>query len=140
MKRSVAVALLFLFPLALSAQQINEVIEVNVVEIEVVVLDSHGKPVPGLTKDDFEVREGGKKREITNFYAVDHGEIHYDAPAAPLPATTSAEPPPAPIPAPPLHYVIYVDNAHLDLKQRNRVLDSLRKFINEYPLHGRLWT
>src|SRR3954470_9379520 len=127
MKRSVAVALLLLFPLALPAQQINEVIEVNVVEIEVVVLDSHGKPVSGLTKDDFEVREGGKKREITNFYAVDHGEIHYDAPAAPLSATTTAapEPPPAPIPAPPLHYVIYVDNAHLDLKQRNRVLDSL---------------
>src|SRR5258707_8475528 len=70
----IAVALSSLFALA-AAAQVNEVIEVRVVEVEVVVTDAHGKPVSGLTKNDFELREGGKPREITNFYAVDRGEI-----------------------------------------------------------------
>jgi hypothetical protein len=43
-----AFAVLFGFYNAIAfGQQINEVIEVRVVEVEVVVVDSHGKPVSG---------------------------------------------------------------------------------------------
>jgi VWFA-related protein len=37
------------------------------VELEVVVRDNHGQPVPGLTKDDFIVYDSRKTRDITSF-------------------------------------------------------------------------
>src|SRR4051812_41305069 len=121
----IAVALSFLLPLT-AAAQVSEVIEVRVVEVEVVVTDAHGKPVSGLTKYDFELREGGQLREITNFYAVDRGEIRRDETPAAKPQTAAA--PAVHIPAPPTHIAFFVDNVHLDLRQRNRVLAAVRKF------------
>lgn len=111
--------------------QINEVIEVRVVEVEVVVVDGQGRPVPGLTKGDFELREGGKVREVTNFYAVARGQLLRDG-GPPKTATETAvaaadEPP---IPAPPTHIVFFVDDDHLDLRQRNRVLAAVRRFAD----------
>jgi VWFA-related protein len=43
--------------------------ETPLVELEVVVRDDRGRPVPGLTKDDFTVLDSGKQREITSFNA-----------------------------------------------------------------------
>src|SRR5436309_13396848 len=42
-------------------------VEVHVVNVDVSVTDSHSRPVPGLTKDDFEVFEDGVPQKITNF-------------------------------------------------------------------------
>jgi VWFA-related protein len=55
---------------ALLIAQISETIEVRVTNIDVVVTDRSGKRVTGLTRDDFEVYENGKARELTNFYEV----------------------------------------------------------------------
>jgi len=88
-----AVVLFSLIAFAASAQ-VSEVIEVRVIEIEVVVVDSHGDPVRGLTKGDFELREGGQPREITNFYAVDRGQLLRE----PLPDAARDAPPPEPPP------------------------------------------
>ncbi len=41
--------------------------QARLVQIEIVVRDSHGKPVKELTKDDFEVLDSGKKRETVAF-------------------------------------------------------------------------
>ena len=41
--------------------------ETRVVEVGVVVRDSRSHSVGGLTRDDFEIEDGGKKREITAF-------------------------------------------------------------------------
>ena len=62
----------FLISIAAEAQlpPTSETIDVNVVEVDVVVLDAQGKPVPGLERKDFDLRVGGRKRTITNFYAV----------------------------------------------------------------------
>ena len=40
---------------------------VDHVAVDVVVTDSHGKPVPGLTKEDFDVVEQGRPQTIADF-------------------------------------------------------------------------
>src|SRR3954449_4831512 len=47
--------------------QVTERIEVRVVNVDVTVT-SKGVPVSGLTRDDFEVFEDGKRQAISNFY------------------------------------------------------------------------
>jgi VWFA-related protein len=61
-------------------------VETRQVEVGVVVRDSHGRAVAGLTKDDFEVEDQGKRREITAFTA-EH---------APPAAAKGGQPSPAP--------------------------------------------
>jgi len=56
--------------LFLNGAQINEEVEVNLIELPVAVTDSAGVPIVGLTKADFQVRESGQVRTITNFDAA----------------------------------------------------------------------
>lgn len=48
--------------------------EVNVVNVDVVVTDRDGRPVTDLTKADFDLYDGKKRVEISNFFAVANGE------------------------------------------------------------------
>ncbi len=133
MGRSLSAVVLLSLIAAAAAAQVSEVIEVRVVEVEVVVVDGHGQPVRGLTREDFELREGGKPREITNFYAVDRGQLLRE----PQPEAAKGAPPPEPpLPAPPTHIVFFVDNDHLELRQRNRVLAALRRFVEANVKEG----
>lgn len=117
--------------------QITESIEVHVAEVEVVVVDGHGRPVPGLTKEDFEVRVDGKPRAITNFYAIDErgdrGQVTGDRPAAPAntpPVTRDLSPVPS------VHLIFFIDQERLDLKQRNRVFASVTSFVEQHLKPG----
>ncbi|HEY0156066.1 MAG TPA: VWA domain-containing protein [Thermoanaerobaculia bacterium] len=65
-----SVALLFLIPLALAAQEpptLGESIDVSIVNVDVVVTDREGNRVRGLTRGDFEVYENGVLQEVSNF-------------------------------------------------------------------------
>jgi VWFA-related protein len=46
---------------------------VELVTVDAVVLDHDGRPVPGLTRDDFVVKEGGRPQDVVSFEAFDVG-------------------------------------------------------------------
>ena len=63
--------LLVLAALPLFAQKFEEKVTVSYVEVPVTVIGRDGVPVRGLTKENFEIRDNGDKREIESFDAVD---------------------------------------------------------------------
>jgi VWFA-related protein len=70
--RPLILSLLILsFPAVLAAQAFEERLTVNYVEIPVTVTSRDGSPVRGLTREVFEVIEGGQRREIESFEAID---------------------------------------------------------------------
>src|ERR1700737_1669206 len=92
-----------------------ETIEVNVIEVDVVVLDAQGKPVRGLTRDDFELTVGKRKRAISNFYAIDRGTL--DAKKEAQAGTPVARR---------NYLVLFVDDLHLHQRGKKRALNALR--------------
>ena len=109
MKR-IVVAVLFAVAAFPSIAQQSEVINVEVTNLDVVVTDSKGKRVTGLTKADFEVLEDGKKQEITNLSEASRTGS----------ATTDT------IQPAPRHILLIVDNGTIALSARRKVFDATR--------------
>ena len=103
-----------------------ETVEVRVVNVDVVVRDKSGKPVRGLTKDDFELYQDGVEQKITNLYEVDRQELAGAEAAGQSAAMESA---PAEIRRRKL--LLFVDAASLDPARKNDVLAAAEKFVNE---------
>lgn len=136
MKKALAVALLALasWP-ALAQEKIIETIEVRILNVDVVVRDRAGKPVTGLTKDDFELWDNDRKQVVTNAYEV-RPAVTKSGVVATL--TASAPQAPAPVettPAPPelrdRKIVLFIDNYSLPAQRRNQVLTAVQKFVDE---------
>jgi VWFA-related protein len=53
--------------MALNASDLGDRIDVRLVQLAVVVTDANGKPVPGLPKEVFRVRQDGEPQEIAAF-------------------------------------------------------------------------
>jgi len=116
--------LLALAVLPLQAQMpVIESIEVRVVNVDVVVTDRDGKPVTGLTKEDFEILEDKRPQKITNIYEVRGGES-----VQAIEQTTQAKPAPA---AKPRHFILFVDNRAMHPVLRKHVVAELKKFVDE---------
>ena len=62
-------------PAASPAAKFGEEVEVTEVFLDVLALDRHGRTVPGLTKDDFEITEDGRPVEVTS---VDYYTTRYE--------------------------------------------------------------
>ena len=61
-------------PLRVTAQTEPRVrVTTRLVSLNVVVTDRHGRPVRGLTKDDFMIRDGGRAQKIS-YFSVESGE------------------------------------------------------------------
>jgi len=65
--------------------------EVEVITVDAVVVDDKGRPVLGLTREEFRVLEDGKPQEIVSFEAYDRGGTPIEeGPVVPPPVATNA--------------------------------------------------
>ena len=106
---------------------VSESVEVSVTNVEVIVTDSKGKRVQGLTREDFEVRQDGLPQAITNFYAVSGGRVLLeDGKVIALDDTAAKEELPAEVKA---RYLIYIDNLNIQAQNRNRMFKRLKEWV-----------
>ncbi|HUK31721.1 MAG TPA: VWA domain-containing protein, partial [Candidatus Acidoferrum sp.] len=106
-------------------------VQTNIVTVDVVVRDDHGKPVAGLKKEDFVVFDSGKQQKISNF------GMEEAAPApvvisAPAHITPGAAPPPPP-PPPPTRYIgFYFDDYNIQTSDLTPLRKAAKKFVDEH--------
>ena len=134
-----------LLTLAASAQPETDAIfvdrvDVNVVNVEVFVTDKNGRRVAGLTPDDFEILEDDRPVEISNFYAVAHGDqIESDLARDRDPMRTPRRSAPSRREIPEdqqLNLLVYVDHFNLHQSNQKRVLDDLEGFLEDRLTQG----
>jgi VWFA-related protein len=128
-----AALLVVLGTLILPAQQppVTFRVEVNYVEIDAVVTDAQGNVVRDLTKDDFQVTEGGKAQTLASVSLVD---IPVERPDAPLFAASSVEPD---VRSNEREFdgrifVLVLDDLHTHFARSGRVKAAARQFIERY--------
>ncbi len=104
-----------------------ESVDVSVTSVEVVVTDSKGNRVPGLTAADFEIKQDGIAQRITNFYAVTGGKLLLeDGTAIDLGSKEQTAEVPSEVKN---KYVFYVDNLNIQPMNRNRMFRRLKEFV-----------
>jgi Ca-activated chloride channel homolog len=107
MKRAAfAAVIIFLTGLAAGAQQQTFRTGVDLVHFGVTVVDRQGKPISGLTRDDFAVIEAGKKQSVQFFAAGD------------------------PVEAPPLHIGLLLDTSGSMANDLRDARSAAVKFVN----------
>lgn len=121
MRALLLVAVLTFAAMAAAQQRTGESIEVSIVNVDVVVTDSQGKRVTGLTANDFEVREGGKPQPITHF--AEYGGTAADADAATKAAAEESRPPRT--------VVVFIERMHLLDEQVEELYGAIRKLLRE---------
>jgi VWFA-related protein len=119
--------LLLIVAAPLAAQQrppaLSETIEVSIVNLDVVVTDRKGNRVRGLRPSDFEVREDGKVRTLSNF-------AEYDAPMeTPGQVKPPEEPAAAAVPGDRRVMVIFVERARLMPYDADRIYKTLEEAV-----------
>jgi VWFA-related protein len=108
----------------------GESLEVRIVNVDVVVRDKDGKPVPGLTAADFVLLENGKPQAITNF-----AEFRETAPEiGEAPGTVPAV---ATRPPQKRYIAFFVDRLNLREKlNREEFFRGLRAFVDDSMREG----
>jgi VWFA-related protein len=104
-----------------------ESIDVDVVDVEVVASDRTGRPVAGLTRDDFELFEDGKRVALSNFLSSVEAALAAGHPVGGrelAPAVRSADQA--------LSFAVFVDNENLTATARRPVLGALDTFLRSH--------
>ena len=120
-------------------QQSDLVIHQSVrrVIVDVVVSDANGKPVSGLTSDDFSVFEDGKPQHIRSFDSHDFDSLTDSLPKPPssLPSNTFVNLPTGPERGP--LYVLLLDLLNMEVEDQPQAREQLLKFVRSKPLGTR---
>jgi VWFA-related protein len=106
-------------------------LDVPLVSVEVYVFDRDGRPVPGLTLEDFEIYEDGELVEISHFYAspgitaatLKEEEIEEEEEPETVDFVESG-------PEQDLYLVIYFDDTNLVRGRRQAAIEHLRGFLS----------
>jgi VWFA-related protein len=109
--------------------QFHEEVEVRVMDLDVVVTDKAGQPVPDLKREDFTVKVGGKSVPIEYFARVEEGAIHAPDLATASPDQVLAAYRQGEQAYVPRHFLMYVDVGHLAPDGRKRGLEALRDLV-----------
>jgi len=104
---------------------------VELITVDAVVIDKDGRPVPGLGKDDFTVREDGRPQTIATFEPFD---LRADpSPAAgrtsPSPVATNVRPLAAAVAS--ATFVLLVDDMSLAPARQETVRATLARFLTD---------
>ena len=108
-------------------------IDVSVTNVDVVVTDKSGKPVSGLSRDEFEIFEDGKPQKLTNFYAIQDATVSQvtkedDSEGSIDPDQFRRK------------IVLIVDNNFIQKPNRDAALARLDQFIESHVARNREWT
>jgi len=98
--------------------QYVESIEVRLHNLDAVVTGPDGKPVTGLTKEDFVVLEDGVPQEITNFSSFESSSSTMSGQQA---ASAEAAPAKSERVAPPRRYVFFIDEMGIQAAARGKL-------------------
>ena len=125
--------LVFAAGASLAAQEkpptFTEKVEVRVMDLDVVVTDKEGRPVPDLKREDFTVLLGGKPVAVDYFARVAEGTIHAPDLATASPDQVLAAYRQGDHAYVPRHLLMYVDTGHLAPDGRKRGLETLRDVV-----------
>jgi len=102
---------------------------VELITVDAVVLDRDGRPVPGLTRDDFAVSEDGKPQTIATFEAFDLRGPALAREVTPLPDPVATNVRKAPVAA--SSFVLLVDDVGLAPARAETVRTALARFLSE---------
>ena len=118
-RRTITLLLTLALAAPLSAQRMNEAVQVTVVEVPVTVVDREGKAVTGLTAENFELYDEGKRVPIEYFDVLDLTTTAKtaDAPAEALP------------PAATRHFLLLFDLANSSPGTIGRSREAATQFV-----------
>src|SRR5271167_4022448 len=104
-------------------------IRVNLVQVHVVVRDSHDKPVENLKREDFQLFDQGKPQVITNF-SVETAESRRERAVAAAKTQSTAEDADAKTASLPGRFIaLFFDDVHLELRDVLVVRQAAVKFL-----------
>ena len=120
----------------LSAQvpRIGETIEISIVNVDVMVTDRAGRPVRGLKAEDFEIRDEGQLKPITNFseYSVESRRPAGSPEAAEAAALHGHRSPAnAYLPNDRRSIVIFIERFVMPARETDRFFAEIKKLIRD---------
>lgn len=102
----------------------------NLVEVGVVVRDSRGRAIDGLSKDDFEIEDAGKKQEITVFSVETFTPISAQVQPS-IARASEAAPEDTKSKLPLRHVALLFDDLSMPHAEQVQVKAAARRFVNE---------
>lgn len=130
----VLLLLLVLPPAQASPQDAVPEVQSELVQLDAVVTDAKGQLVRGLTREDFEVREDGKRQPLVHFLPAGPGSpatLTAGAASSPSAAAADTEPAAPKQSSPGRHLVVVVDDLHITGSNLVAARGALKHLLQE---------